>query len=230
MKSFANLLSISLCLISMSAFGAPIVFDFSGLFGKCDGDCGDVSLESLAGEGYSGSLSIPAISPTLEPDRQNRPSSDDMIWSYYELSGRDASLSFDTIGTAFDISQATPINTIVSYCVEFSCPSNRNFVWFSFIGPQYTHTLNFNSVPDFADRSTAIPTADDYGKFVSIDFGIYRNEDFQGIYTNQLSPFEAEINLSVSQVPLPAGVFYVLSCLPLTLGVALSSSIVKRSP
>ena len=202
-------------LVSISAFTAPIIFDFSGTFGECDPNCDDGELANLAGAKYSGSLSIPSFAPQLDPGAQNRPFSNDMIWSYYELSGPDAMLSLDTIGSSFDISQASPINTIVSYCVEFVCASNRNFVWFSFIGAEYTHTLNFSSVPSSADRSIAIPGADDYDKFVYVDFSIYRNDDSQGVYTNQLSPFEAEIDITISQVPVPAAVFYLLTCTPL---------------
>ena len=209
MKGVVGFVIVWTLLSGIPVLSAPLLFEFSGRFGDCQQPCDDPQLAALAQQEYSGSLLIPAAANELVPDGQNRPFSNDFVFSYYELSGPNAKLNFDTLGAFFDVTDGTPIDTIVGSCETFVCASNQNFVWFQFIDETYTFTLNFGSLPDPADRSIKIPDIDGYADFVYIGFGIHRNDDFTTVSTNELSPTETEMEISISphlvkptQVPL----------------------------
>ena len=210
MKGFIGIVAILLAFSSIPAWATSILFEFSGRFGECQEPCNHTQLSTLNHQEYSGTLVIPISATTQQPDGQNRPFSDDMLWSYYELEAPEAELIFDTTGDAFDVFSGSPIQTIVSFCETRVCAPNQNFVWFSFINDNYTFTLNFGSVPDVADRTTQIPDVEGYAVYPYVGFGIHRNDDFTAIQTNDLSSTQTEMEISISylserSVQLPLG-------------------------
>jgi len=187
------------------AFGASIVFEFAGDFGTCEGTCTGNPLSSLDGASLSGTITIPASAPDRSPDVQNRPFSDDMLWSYYVLSGPDAAFSLETEGQLFDLSLATPVRAIVSHCQTGpSCSPNRNFVWFEYLTSEYGFMFGFSSVAETDFHSTSIPAANEYSRFRATGFDIYERSFDASITT--YSDGGGNFDVSVTLVPIPGGI------------------------